>query len=195
MLRKLYDWTLAKVATPGAEYWLAVIAFVESSFFLIPADVLFAPMALAKPRKAYRFALIATLGSTAGGIAGYYLGELAYTEIARPILAFYDKLELFEQLRSSSSKDAILLMLVTSGIAHLPPIKVVTILSGAAGINLGLFVVSCVAARGARFFILGWAFARYGDSIRHFVENRLGYILVALAAAAIMVYFGLRYLH
>ncbi len=67
MLRKFYDWTLAKVTSPAAEYWLAIIAFVESSFFLIPADVLFAPMALAKPRKAYRFALIATLGSTAGG--------------------------------------------------------------------------------------------------------------------------------
>ncbi len=195
MLRKLYDWTLAKVASPNAEYWLAVIAFVESSFFLLPADVLFAPMALAKPRKAYRFALIATVGSTAGGIAGYYLGHFAYTEIARPILAFYDKLELFEQLRSSSGKDAILLMLVTSGIAHLPPIKVVTILSGAAGINMGLFVVSCVVARGTRFFILGWAFTRYGDSIRHFVENRLGYILAAGAVAAIMIYFGLRYLH
>jgi len=124
MLRKLYDWTLQKAASPAAEYWLALIAFVESSVFLVPADVLFAPMALAVPKKAYRYALIATLASTAGGVAGYYIGHFAYTEIAKPILALYGKLEGFEQLRSSASKDAILLMLVTSGLAHLPPIKV-----------------------------------------------------------------------
>src|SRR5258708_17340487 len=150
MLRKLYDWTLQKSATPAADVWLALIAFVESSVFLIPADVLFVPMALAKPTKAYRYALVATLASPLGGIAGYYIGHYAYEEVAKPVLAFYGKLDVFEQLRSSASKDAILLMLATSGLAHLPPIKVVTILSGAAGISLPLFIVSCIIARGAR---------------------------------------------
>ena len=138
MLRKLYDWTLQKAASPAAEFWLAVIAFIESSVFLVPADVLFVPMALAIPKRAYRYALVATLASTAGGIAGYYLGHFAYSEIAKPILALYGKLEAFEQLRSSASKDAVLLMLVTSGVAHLPPIKVVTILSGVVGVNVWL---------------------------------------------------------
>ena len=114
MLRRLYDWTLQKAASPAAEFWLAVIAFIESSIFLVPADVLFVPMALAIPKRAYRYALVATLASTAGGIAGYYLGQFAYGEIAKPILAFYGKLEAFEHLRSSASKDAVLLMLVTS---------------------------------------------------------------------------------
>src|SRR5258708_2472470 len=176
MLRKLYDWTLQKAASPATEYWLALIAFVESSVFLVPADVLFAPMALAVPKKAYRYALIATLASTAGGIAGYYLGHFAYTEVAQPILAFYGKLEVFEQLRSSASKDAILLMLVTSGLAHLPPIKVVTILSGVVGVNIWLFIASCLVARGARFFVLAWAFERFGEPIRHFIERRLGFL-------------------
>jgi membrane protein YqaA with SNARE-associated domain len=131
VLRGIYDWTLQKAAAPAAEAWLATIAFIESSVFLIPADVLFVPMALAKPARAYWYALTVTLASTLGGIAGYYLGHYAYEEIAKPILAFYGKLHTFEQLRSSGSRDAVLLMLVTSGLAHMPPIKVMTILSGA----------------------------------------------------------------
>src|SRR4029077_9817858 len=102
------------------------------------------------------------------GIAGYYLGHFAYSEIAKPILALYGKLEAFEQLRSSASKDAVLLMLVNSGVAHLPPIKVVTILSGVVGVNVWLFIASRLGARGARFLFLALGFQRLGGPIRHF---------------------------
>ncbi len=78
MLRRLYDWTLALAGRPTAEIWLAVIAFVESSVFLVPADVLFIPMALARPERAYRYALVATVFSVLGGIAGWLLGHYAY---------------------------------------------------------------------------------------------------------------------
>ena len=84
MIRRLYDWTLSLAARKTAQVWLAVIAFVESSIFLIPADVLFLPMALSRPERAYRYALIATLASTLGGIAGYLLGSLAYETAAKP---------------------------------------------------------------------------------------------------------------
>lgn len=130
---------------------------------------------------------------TLGGIAGYFLGYYAYEAIAKPVLAFYGKLDTFEQLRSSANKDAILLMLVTSGLAHLPPIKVVTILSGAAGIDLWLFIASCIVARGARFFALAWAFARYGEPIRDFIERQLGVLVGVAACLVLMVYFVARY--
>jgi membrane protein YqaA with SNARE-associated domain len=191
-LRTLYDWTLQKAATPAAEMWLAVVAFIESSVFLIPADVLFVPMALAKPMRAYRCALTATLASTLGGLAGYLLGHYAYQEIAMPVLAFYGKLQVFEQLQSSASKDAILLMLVTSGLAHMPPIKVVTILSGAFGINPWLFIASCLVARGARFFALALALASYGDLIRNFIERRLAILAGAAAGCILVVYVAVR---
>ena len=74
MLRSLYDWTMALSARKSAAVWLAVIAFVESSVFLVPADVLFLPMALAKPERAFRYALIATIFSVLGGIAGWGIG-------------------------------------------------------------------------------------------------------------------------
>lgn len=77
---------------------------------------------------------------------------------------------------------------MTSGFAHLPPIKVVTILSGAANISLGLFILSAVVTRGARFFILAGLLQRYGEPVRHFIEKRLGVIAAAVAAALIAIY-------
>jgi membrane protein YqaA with SNARE-associated domain len=185
MLRKLYDWTLSLAARKTAEVWLAFIAFVESSVFLVPADVLFLPMALARPKLAYRYAAVATIASTLGGIAGYILGSYAYEAFAKPVLDFYGKLDEFEHLRQCTGEDTLMLLLVTSGLAHLPPIKVVTILAGVAQISFIFFVVSCIIARGARFFALAWALRRYGEPIRTFIENRLG--LIAAAAAAILI--------
>lgn len=194
MLRKLYDWTLSLAARPLAEVWLAVIAFVESSVFLVPADVLFLPMTLAKPARAYRYAAVATIASTLGGIAGYMLGSLAYEAAAKPILAFYGKLDAFEQLRACTGEDTLLLLLVTSGLAHLPPIKVVTILAGVAQISFTFFVLSCVIARGARFFALGWALQRYGEPIRNFIEKRLGLIAGLAAAILVILYLAVKFL-
>jgi len=193
MLRRLYDWTMSLAARPAAEAWLAVIAFIESSVFLVPADVLFLPMTLARPERAWRYALIATVSSVLGGIAGWYLGWFAFETVARPVLEFYGKLEAFEHLRDSSDASAILLLLITSGLAHLPPIKVVTILSGAMHVDLWLFVVSAVLARGARFYALAWLLRRYGEPIRDFIEKRLGLLAALAAGVLILLYMIVRY--
>lgn len=193
MLRKLYDWTISLAGKKTAEIWLAIIAFIESSIFLVPADVLFLPMALARPERAYRFALVATLASTLGGIAGYFLGYLAYETIAQPILNFYGKLEAFESLRACTDENTIALLLVTSGLAHLPPIKVVTILAGVVHANFLVFVVSCLIARGARFLALAWALKKYGEPIRIFIEKRLSLIATVAAAALIGLYLIVKY--
>jgi membrane protein YqaA with SNARE-associated domain len=193
MLRRLYDWTMALAARKTAEAWLAVIAFVESSVFLVPADVLFLPMALAKPAHAYRFALVATIASTLGGIAGYSLGLIAYEALAEPVLAFYGKLDDFNRLRECTGEDTLMILLVTSGLAHLPPIKVVTILAGVAKVSFAFFVLSCVIARGARFFALAWALRRFGEPIRGFIERRLGLIAAIAAALLIGLYVLIKY--
>ena len=185
MLRTLYDWTLSLAARKSAEVWLAVIAFVESSVFLVPADVLFLPMALARPERAYRYAFVATLFSVLGGIAGYFLGYFAYEALAKPVLQFYGKFDQFEAMRACASEQTLLVLLTTSGLAHLPPIKIVTILAGVAQISFVFFVLSCVIARGARFFALAWALKRWGEPIKGFIENRLG--LIAGLAAALLI--------
>jgi len=193
MLRRLYDWTMSLAARPAAEAWLALIAFIESSVFLVPADVLFLPMTLARPGRAWRYALIATIASVLGGIAGWYLGWFAFEAVAKPVLEFYGKLDAFERLRDSSDANAVLLLLVTSGLAHLPPIKVVTILSGAMHVDLWLFVASAILARGARFYALAWLLRRYGEPIRDFIERRLGLLAALAAAALILLYVIVRY--
>lgn len=193
MLKRLYDWTLALAARETAEIWLAVIAFVESSIFLVPADVLFIPMALARPARAWRFAAIATAASVLGGIAGYFLGYLAFEALAKPVLTFYGKLDEFEHLRQCTGEDTLMMLLVTSGLAHLPPIKIVTILAGVAQISFLFFVVSCIIARGARFFALAWALRRYGEPIRSFIERRLGLLAALVAGLVILLYVLLKY--
>ena len=194
MLRRLYDWTMALSARKSAEVWLAVIAFVESSVFLVPADVLFLPMALARPERAWRYALIATVFSVLGGVAGWWIGYFAFDAIAVPILEFYGKLDTFNQLKAGITFETIVLMLVTSGFAHLPPIKIVTILSGAVHVDIWLFIVSAAITRGARFFLLAWLLRRYGEGIRHFIEKRLGQLAMAAAAVLIVAYIAYKLL-
>lgn len=188
MLKGLYAWTMALAARKTAVWWLAIVAFVESSIFVVPADVLFIPMVLARPRRAMFYACIATIASVLGGIGGWYLGHYAFESVARPVLEFYGKLESFEHMKASVDYETILLLLVTSGLAHLPPIKVVTILSGAANISLGLFILSAVVTRAARFFILAGLLQRYGEPIRDFIERRLALITAVAAGALIAVY-------
>lgn len=193
MLKRLYDWTLALAARKTAEVWLAIIAFVESSVFLIPADVLFLPMALARPNRAYRFALVATVFSVLGGIAGYVLGHYAFEALAKPVLSFYGKLDEFDHLRQCTGEDTLMLLLVTSGLAHLPPIKIVTILAGVAQVSFLFFVVSCIVARGARFFAMAWALRRWGEPIRDFIERRLGLLAAVVAGLVILIYIVVKY--
>ncbi|MGD9785860.1 MAG: DedA family protein [Hyphomicrobiaceae bacterium] len=194
MLRRLYDWTLSLAARKTAEAWLAVIAFIESSVFLVPADVLFLPMALARPERAYRYALVATLASTLGGIAGYLLGAFAFDAIAKPALELYGKLDDFERLKACAGRETTMLLLVTSGLSHLPPIKVVTILSGVVQVGLVFFTISCIVFRGARFFALAWALRRYGEPIKAFIEKRLGLIAGIAAVILIALYFLAKWL-
>jgi membrane protein YqaA with SNARE-associated domain len=189
MIRRLYDWTLSLAARKTAQAWLAVIAFIESSVFLVPADVLFLPMALSRPERAYRYALIATIASTLGGIAGYMLGAFAYDAVAKPVLEFYGKLGEFERLKACAGRETTMVLLVTSGLSHLPPIKVVTILSGVVDVGLAFFIMSCLIARGARFYALAWALRKYGEPIKAFIEKRLGLIAGIATLLLIALYF------
>ncbi|MCT6824587.1 YqaA family protein [Bartonella apis] len=188
MLKKLGDWTLSLAGRRSAEYWLAFIAFVESSVFLVPADVLFIPMSLINKEKTYRYAFIASLFSVLGGIAGWLIGHFAYEAIAKPVLEFYGKFETFEALRSNTSMEIILLLLITSGISHLPPIKVVTILAGVVGMNIWIFILSAIIARSARFYALAWLISRYGATVLEYLLPRLKWVIAIACTILIIAY-------
>lgn len=188
MLRGLYHWTIRWAGARHAPVALAVVSTVESSVFPIPADVLFVPMCLARPDRAMHYAALATVTSVLGGILGWMIGFYAYELIAQPILAAYGKLEAFERLRAATGTEAILLMLVTSGLSHIPPMKVVTILSGVVAFDLKLFILSAILARGARFFALAWLLGRFGPQIARFIEQRLGVLTLALLGTLGLAY-------
>lgn len=188
MLKRLYDWTIRLAERPSAEIWLFIIAFVESSVFLVPAEVLFLPMAIANPRRVWRYGLVAAAGSILGGLAGWMIGYYAFETIARPVLEFYGKLDEFESMKGAVSTELIMLFLVTSGAAHLPPLKIVTILAGVLQVNLLVFFIAAVVARGGKFMLLAWLFAKYGASIRDFIEKRLNFIAGSVAALLILAY-------
>jgi membrane protein YqaA with SNARE-associated domain len=194
MFRKLYDWTLRWAASQHADKALGLVSFVESSVFPVPAEVLFVPMVLSRPDRAMRYALIASVASVLGGIAGWMIGFYGFDILAKPILEFYGKMDDFEALKAKTGDGAILVMLVTSGLAHLPPMKVVTILSGVIAFDLKLFILSAIVARGGKFFLLAWAVRKYGAAIVEVIERRFAMVAIGGVAVLGLVWFGLKLL-
>lgn len=168
-----------------AQWVLAATAFLESSVFPVPAEVIMVPMCLAKPAKSLRFAAIAALASVLGGVFGWIIGHFLFDLIASPLLTFWHAMPAFEALKAQTGTGMLVVLLLTSGAAHLPPIKVVTILAGAVGVNLWLFIFVAVVARGGKFFLMGWALQRYGAPLAEVLAKRM-----ALVAVVVLVGLG-----
>ncbi|MCX7890259.1 MAG: DedA family protein [Rhodobacteraceae bacterium] len=196
MFRRLYYWTVGLAASDSAPAALGLVSFVESSVFPIPADVLFVPMCAARPDRAMRYALLATVTSVLGGILGWLIGYYAYDILARPILEFWGAGARFDALRADATAGAglVLVLLLTSGLAHVPPMKVVTILSGVIAFSLPLFVLSAILARGARFFALGWLMRRYGTQVLTWIEPRVTQIALGVTGLALLLWAAERWL-
>ena len=180
MFKNTYARVKMLALKPAAQIWLAIISFIESSFFPIPADVMFVPMALAKRELAYRYAFIATVSSVLGGIFGYFIGKYAFNAVALPILEMLGKAKTFHHYKDLIKNDIYLLwgLLLSSGLSHIPPIKVVTILSGVAEIPVWNFILSAIVGRGLRFYFLAFLIHKYGDAMTHFIEKHLKIITI-----------------
>ncbi len=188
LLKKLKLWTISLSNRRTAPHWLGFIAFIESSVFPIPADVLYIPMALIHPRQAYQYAFIATICSVLGGIVGWFIGHFAYDTIAKPILEFYGQVENFQTLQNSATLKFLIILLITSGFLHLPPIKIVTILAGVIGVHLELFILTCIFARGARFYLLAWLIQRFGQQAMNFLTHHFKWIVLIGCVILLLVY-------
>lgn len=192
MLRALYDWTISLAAHPRALWALAIIAFVESSVFPIPPDVLMIPMIIAAPRRAFLIAGIATLASVLGGIAGYLIGWGLYDTVGRPVLEFYGKTEYFDQFAENYNRWGAWVVLV-AGITPFP-YKVITILSGATSLSPTVFMLASVIARGLRFFLVAALLWKFGAPIRDFIERRLGLMTILFVVLLFGGFYSVRYL-
>ncbi|MFN4129451.1 MAG: YqaA family protein [Paracoccaceae bacterium] len=174
MIRGLYDWTIRLAEHPRALWALALVAFIESSVFPIPPDILMIPMILAAPRRAFVIAGVATLASVLGGMLGYWIGAALYDTVGLPILEFYGKTKNFEAFRQTYNEWGAWSVLI-AGVTPFP-YKVITILSGTTGLDLVVFTFASIVARGLRFFVVAALLWKFGAPIRDFIERRLGLV-------------------
>jgi membrane protein YqaA with SNARE-associated domain len=172
MIRRLYDWTLGLAQHPHALWALAAVAFIESSFFPIPPDIIMIPMIIARPNRAFLIAGVALFASVIGGLLGYAIGALAFETIGQPILASLGKAHAMAEF-SERFNDMGFWAVLTAGVTPFP-YKVITIMSGWTGMPLGVFIATSILARGLRFFIVAGLLWKFGAPIRDFIERRLG---------------------
>ena len=172
MLKRLYAWTIRMAEHPNALWVLALVAFVESSFFPIPPDVIMIPMILAQPRRAWLIASIALAASVLGGLLGYAIGALAFETIGEPILASLGKADSMAEF-STRFNDMGFWAVLAAGVTPFP-YKVITIMSGWTGMPLVTFIMTSILARALRFFVVAALLRTFGTPIRDFIERRLG---------------------
>ena len=192
MLRRLYDWMMRLAAGPNAMTALAIVSFVESSFFPIPPDVLIIPMVLAAPRKAWWIATICTVSSVLGGFLGYAIGYFLFDSIGRPVLEFYGAMDKYAALKATFDEWGAWIIII-KGMTPIP-YKLVTIASGVAQFDLAQFAVASVISRAMRFFLLAALLWQFGEPIRRFIEERLTLVTTGFAVVLVGGFFILRFL-
>ena len=192
MIKALYDRTMALADHPHALWALALVAFVESSVFPIPPDVLMIPMILARPSRAFLIASIALVFSVLGGLAGYAIGALAFETIGQPVLTAMGKADAMAEFNTRFN-DLGFWAVLTAGITPFP-YKVITIMSGWTGMPLATFVTTSILARALRFFIVAGLLWKFGAPIRDFIEKRLGLMFTLFVLLLIGGFVAVKYI-
>ena len=191
-LRFLYNWTLELANNPRAIWLLGFVSFIEAIFFPIPPDILLIPMILANIQKAWFYAFVATITSVMGGLVGYSVGFLAYSEIAEPLLISLGKQSAMILFSNSINENGFLIVL-TAGISPIP-FKVVSIMSGFTQMPLLVFLVSAMLGRATRFFVVATLLKYYGETIKSFIETYLGWLFLVFMVLIFVGTIGLEYL-
>lgn len=191
MLRQLYDRVMDLSAHPRAVWGLAGVSFIESSVFPIPPDVMLIPMVLAERAKAWFYATVATISSVLGGLFGYAIGLFLFELVGRPILDLYGYGEAFTDFAARYNEWGAWIVFI-AGVTPFP-YKVVTIASGATQLNILVFLVASIAARGLRFYVESALLYWFGPPIRDFIERRLGLVFTVFVVALVGGFIAIRY--
>ncbi len=196
MLNELYQKSLKLAAHKSSKIFLAIISFVESSFFPIPPDVMIVPMVMAKKNDYLKIFLIATFFSTLGGVLGYFIGSY-FLDVGMGVVSFYGYENKVLNLKDSLTKGTgLYIWLATLFLAGFTPLpfKVFTITSGMIGFNLFIFFLICLFSRGLRFFIVSYLSFRFGDTFNKFMQTEaakwfaiLGILIVVIFAVLYFV--------
>jgi len=186
ILKKLYNKILLISAKPKAEVFLGTMAFTESSFFPIPPDLLLLPMALARPLKWMRLAIITTFFSVLGGIFGYFIGVFLWDTIGQSIIEFYHLENQFDLFKKNYTEKGALIVFV-AGFTPIP-YKLITISSGGMHLDLITFIIASFISRGARFFILTGIIRLFGDAAKKLIDKYFSILTLILGLIIIIIF-------
>ncbi len=175
-MKKIYDWMLNAASKENALWVLFAVSFIESSFFPIPPDIMLIPMVLATPKKAWKIAGTCTIASVLGGYFGYAIGFLGFDLIAKPLLEFYGYMDKFDSFKQYYIEYGAWIVFA-AGLTPFP-YKVITIASGAVGMNLVVFGIASIVARGMRFFLVSGMLKVCGEPIKEFIEKHFGLLSI-----------------
>ena len=196
MFIKLYQKSLLLAAHKNSKKFLAIVSFIESSFFPIPPDVMIVPMVIAKKNDYLKIFLIATLFSTLGGLLGYFIGSY-FLDVGMSVVEFYDYEDKVLSLKTNLTMGTgLYIWLATLFLAGFTPLpfKVFTITSGMIGFNLFIFFFICLISRGLRFFLVSYLSFKFGDRFNKFMQTEaakwftiLGILIVVIVGAIYFV--------
>ncbi len=192
MMRRLYDWMMGLATHTNAPIALFTVAFIESSFFPIPPDVMLVPMVLAQREKAFWFAGVATVGSVIGGAFGYAIGYFLYDYIGQPVLNFYGYAARFNEFADLFNEWGVWILII-KGMTPFP-YKVLTILAGVTHMNFISFMAASVVARAMRFFLVAALLYWFGQPIREFIERRLSLVTTVFVVLLVGGFVAIKYL-
>ena len=190
MFNQLYQKSLKLAAHKSSKTFLAIISFIESSFFPIPPDVMIVPMVIAKKNDYLKIFLIATLFSTFGGILGYFIGS-SFLDIGMSVVQFYAYEDKVLSLKNDLSKGTgLYIWLATLFLAGFTPLpfKVFTITSGMIGFNLFIFFFICLISRGLRFFIVSYLSFKLGDTFNKYMETEAAKWFTILGVVIVVIF-------
>lgn len=191
-MRHLYDWVLHFETSPHAGRTLFGLAFAESSFFPVPPDVLLAALALSAPGRALRYALICSVGSVLGGVAGYGVGWFVWNEVQGFFFRYVFSREVFDSV-AGMYQDNAFWAVFTAGFTPIP-YKVFTIAGGVCRISLTVFLIASVLSRSARFFLVAGLLKRFGPPVKVFIDRHFNWLSLVFMALLILGFVALRYL-
>tara|TARA_B110000305_G_C19363000_1_gene600405 strand:- start:803 stop:1399 length:597 start_codon:yes stop_codon:yes gene_type:complete len=195
MFNELYQKSLNLAAHKRSKIFLALISFIESSFFPIPPDVMIVPMVIAKKNDYLKIFIIATIFSTLGGLLGYFIG-LYFLDAGMSMINFYGYEDKVLSLKNDLTKGTgLYIWLVTLFLAGFTPLpfKVFTITSGMIGFNLFIFLIICLFSRGLRFFIVSYLSYKFGNIFNRFMKTEAG-VWFLILGILIVIIFGVIYL-
>ena len=191
-MRRLYDWMMGMALHARAPQALFWVAFIESSIFPIPPDVMLIPMVLARRLKAWVYASIATVGSVLGGIAGYAIGYYLFAWIGEPILKVYGFGDKFQDAAKLFNEWGVLILIAKGWTPF--PYKVLTIAAGAFHMALIPFILASIVARAMRFYLVAGLLYWFGEPIRTFIEGRLNLLTTLFVVILVGSFVAIRYL-